>query len=254
MVAVAGDGNLGAAAGGLALDGGTLRSTASFASGRAVTLGAGRRQLRARGRNRAGAVGRHRRCRRADQGRAGNADPDRRRRLCRRDGDRLRAAAARRRRHVGVDQRRPGRMTGRWSSTARTRRPSPGAISGTGTVEQVGTGTTVLSGAGSYSGATTVAAGTLAGGATGAFSPASGFAVAAGATLDLGDFGQRLGGLANAGLVSLGAAPGTRLTVRRVYDGAGGVLRFSTRARRRRFADRPDAGAGPAPPGTVWSR
>ncbi len=40
-VAVAADANLGAAAGGLGMDGGTLRSTASFATGRATTLGAG---------------------------------------------------------------------------------------------------------------------------------------------------------------------------------------------------------------------
>ena len=40
-VAVAADANLGATAGGLGMDGGTLRSTASFATGRATTLSAG---------------------------------------------------------------------------------------------------------------------------------------------------------------------------------------------------------------------
>jgi outer membrane autotransporter protein len=103
-----------------------------------------------------------------------------------------------------------------------------GVISGTGGVRQDGSGVTILSGANTYSGPTSVNAGILRAGATGVFSPASSFTVASGAELDLAGFDQTVAGLTNAGLVSLGGAPGTRLTVAGNYVGQGGVVALNT--------------------------
>ncbi|MFO1208401.1 MAG: autotransporter-associated beta strand repeat-containing protein [Amaricoccus sp.] len=103
-----------------------------------------------------------------------------------------------------------------------------GAISGSGSLLQQGAGTTTLGGAGSYAGATRVAGGTLRAGAAGAFSAASAHVVEAGGALDLAGLDQAVASLANAGRVTLGEAPGTRLAVAGNYSGNGGVLHFST--------------------------
>ncbi len=103
-----------------------------------------------------------------------------------------------------------------------------GSVSGAGAVRQAGAGTTTLSGGNRHLGATTVAAGTLAAGRTGAFSAGSHHVVGAGGTLTLADFDQRVARLSNAGRVSLGQVPGTRLRVAGDYLGEGGVLQFTT--------------------------
>ncbi|VTV12888.1 Outer membrane protein IcsA autotransporter precursor [Variovorax sp. WDL1] len=104
-----------------------------------------------------------------------------------------------------------------------------GAITGPGDLSKIGSGTLILSGANSYGGATAVTEGTLRAGAGNTFSPASAHSVAAGATLDLAGFSQSIAGLANAGTVSLiGATPGTTLTVNGPYVGNNGLLRLGT--------------------------
>jgi len=103
-----------------------------------------------------------------------------------------------------------------------------GAISGTGSVSQIGAGTTILTGANIYGGPTLVRSGTLQAGAVDTFSPNSAFTVAAGARLDLSGFDQTVASLTNAGLVRLGAAANTRLTVPGAYVGQGGALQIST--------------------------
>ncbi|WP_083636469.1 autotransporter outer membrane beta-barrel domain-containing protein, partial [Bradyrhizobium sp. AS23.2] len=102
-----------------------------------------------------------------------------------------------------------------------------GTIQGTGGLT-VGGGTQTLSGVNTYSGATTVSGGTLAAGATNAFSAASATAVSAGGTLDLRGYNQTLLSLNNAGLVGLGGAPGTTLTIAGDYIGNGGTLALNT--------------------------
>jgi outer membrane autotransporter protein len=103
-----------------------------------------------------------------------------------------------------------------------------GAISGSGAVRQDGTGTTILTGENTYTGPTSVNAGTLQAGAAGTFSPNSAFTVAAAGRLALAGFDQTVAGLTNAGLVSLGGAPGTRLTVAGNYVGQGGTIALNT--------------------------
>ncbi|MBR0669151.1 autotransporter outer membrane beta-barrel domain-containing protein, partial [Roseomonas hellenica] len=71
-------------------------------------------------------------------------------------------------------------------------------------------------------------AGTLQAGATNTFSPASAVTVASAGTLALAGFDQTVAGLTNAGLVTLGGAPGTRLTVAGNYVGQGGILALNT--------------------------
>jgi outer membrane autotransporter protein len=100
-------------------------------------------------------------------------------------------------------------------------------ISGSGDVRQIGGGTTILTAQNTYAGATTVEAGTLAAGATNAFSPNSPTSVLAGGTLDAAGFDQTVSVLTNAGLVNVGGAPGTTLTVSGNYVGAGGTLRLN---------------------------
>lgn len=73
-------------------------------------------------------------------------------------------------------------------------------------ISKTGDGTLELTGANSYSGDTIVEAGVLQAGANGAFSATSAVTVEAGATLDLYDFDQIIGGLAGAGKVALGTA------------------------------------------------
>ena len=109
-----------------------------------------------------------------------------------------------------------------------------GVISGTGGLTKADSGTLTLSGANSYSGATTVNAGRFKAGATGAFSSASAVTLAntAGATLDLNNFSQSVGGLSGGGSsggnVTLGSAT---LTVNGggsydgVISGTGGLIK-----------------------------
>ncbi|WP_241392802.1 autotransporter-associated beta strand repeat-containing protein [Pseudomonas chlororaphis] len=104
-----------------------------------------------------------------------------------------------------------------------------GVISGTGTVQQMGSGTTLLSGLNTYHGKTTVSAGRLQAGATNALSNASDYTIAQGAVLDTAGFNQTLASLDNSGTVSLaGAAPGTTLIVQGAYVGRDGVVQLST--------------------------
>lgn len=103
-----------------------------------------------------------------------------------------------------------------------------GVIGGTGGLTLTG-GTQTLAGANTYNGATTVNGGTLRAGAANTFSAASAVTVASGGTLDLAGFNQRLTSLANAGMVSLGGAPGTTLTVAGNYVGSGGTVQLNSR-------------------------
>ncbi|MDC9837861.1 autotransporter outer membrane beta-barrel domain-containing protein [Rhizobium binxianense] len=103
-----------------------------------------------------------------------------------------------------------------------------GVISGSGDVRQIGAGTTILTAQNTYLGATTVEAGTLAAGTTNAFSPTSPTSVLASGTLDAAGFDQTVSVLTNAGLVNVGGAPGTTLTVSGNYAGADGTLRLNT--------------------------
>lgn len=99
------------------------------------------------------------------------------------------------------------------------------AITGNGAVVKVDAGTLVLTGAqNTYSGLTTIAAGTLRTDANDTLSAQSAHRVEAPGTLDLQGFDQRIARLDNAGMVRLGGAPGTTLTVTGDYVGQGGVL------------------------------
>ena len=116
---VGADLNLGATSGALGLDAGTLITTASFASGRAVTLGGEWRHLRDRRRHPADAGRRDRRHRPAFQDRCGHARPLRHEHLFRRHVPRWRGAGCRRRRQSGC-----GRRTARfrrWNAALRRR-------------------------------------------------------------------------------------------------------------------------------------
>ncbi len=104
-----------------------------------------------------------------------------------------------------------------------------GTVEGAGSLVKQGSGHFTLAGAATHTGTTQVAAGTLSAGAANVLSAASAHSVAAGATLDLAGFSQTVGALANSGTVSLaGSTPGTTLTVRGAYTGHGGVLRLGT--------------------------
>ncbi|WP_161497248.1 autotransporter outer membrane beta-barrel domain-containing protein [Bradyrhizobium nitroreducens] len=103
-----------------------------------------------------------------------------------------------------------------------------GVIGGTGGLTLTG-GTQTLAGANTYNGATNVNAGILRAAAANTLSAASAFTVASGGTLDLAGFNQTLASLDNAGIVSLGGAPGTTLTVTGNYVGNGGTVQLNTR-------------------------
>lgn len=103
-----------------------------------------------------------------------------------------------------------------------------GVIGGTGGLTLTG-GTQALGGANTYNGATNVNAGILRAGAANTLSAASAFTVASGGTLDLAGFNQTVASLGNAGVVVLGGAPGTTLTVTGNYVGNGGTVQFNTR-------------------------
>ncbi|AXK38762.1 hypothetical protein DWG20_04570 [Crenobacter cavernae] len=81
-----------------------------------------------------------------------------------------------------------------------------GDIAGTGGLSKTGSGTLTLSGDNGYSGATHVDGGTLKAGKAGALPQDSAVTVASGATLDLDGFDQSIGSLAGAGNVALGSA------------------------------------------------
>lgn len=102
------------------------------------------------------------------------------------------------------------------------------AMSGNGALTKQGAGKLTVTGANIYSGDTTVAEGTLAAGATNTFSANSSHIVDAGTLLDLQGFDQTVLSLNNSGVVNLGGAPGTVLTVSRDYAGSGGTIIFNT--------------------------
>ena len=103
------------------------------------------------------------------------------------------------------------------------------AFTGAADFHKLGLGTLTMSGASTYGGATAIIAGTLRAGMAGAFSANSAHTVAAGAALHTAGLDQTVASLDNAGTVSLlGAAPGSRLTVRGAYVGQNGVLRIGT--------------------------
>ncbi|WP_454740532.1 MULTISPECIES: autotransporter-associated beta strand repeat-containing protein [Cupriavidus] len=227
VLQVAADNNLGAASTPLSLDGGTLRTTATFTSARAATLGeqggtfeslAGTTLTLASAASGAGTLtktGAGTLVLTADNTYTGNTIVS-----------------------AGTLQVGNGGTTGNLAgnvindsvlafnrSDIATIR---GNIWGSGAVNQIGSGVTVLSGDNTYTGDTTVASGTLRAGATGSFSAGSRFDVAAGTTLDLNGFSQTIAGLTNGGMVRLGGAPGTTLRVVGNYVGNGGLLALNT--------------------------
>ncbi|MBP7240455.1 autotransporter-associated beta strand repeat-containing protein [Amaricoccus sp.] len=227
VLAVAADAALGAASGGLGLDGGTLRATASFATDRATTLGAN-----------GGTVETGAGVTLAQAGDIGGAGA-----LAKTGAGTLTltgdaAHAGGTTIAAGVLQVGDGGTTGTLAgdvvndATLVFDRADAlaveGAISGSGVVRQQGAGTTTLSGVNAYAGATLVTAGTLRAGAANVFSAASAHAVAGGGTLYLADFDQEVAALSNSGRVSLGQVAGTRLVVAGDYVGDGGVLHFTT--------------------------
>nr|WP_269670611.1 autotransporter outer membrane beta-barrel domain-containing protein [Stenotrophomonas sp. SY1] len=107
-----------------------------------------------------------------------------------------------------------------------------GRITGNGSVVQAGSGTTILAGANTYLGETLVSAGVLQAGGANSFSADSSHRVAQGAMLSLAGHDQTVRTLINAGRVSMAAndvsALGTVLTVTGDYVGEGGTTRFNT--------------------------
>ncbi|EWM45401.1 autotransporter-associated beta strand repeat family protein [Bordetella holmesii 70147] len=99
-----------------------------------------------------------------------------------------------------------------------------GVISGSGGVTQDGAGTTMLSGANTYREARQIKQGVLAAGAANVFSPNSAVTVGAAGMMKLLGLPQTVGGMNNAGVVDLGGAPGTVLTVSNNYASNGGSL------------------------------
>ncbi|WP_455153133.1 autotransporter-associated beta strand repeat-containing protein [Cupriavidus basilensis] len=228
VLQIAADNNLGAGGSPLSLDGGTLRTTSSFASARATTLGerggtfeplagttftlaspvAGAGTLTKTG---AGTL-----LLTADNAYTGNT---------------IVSAGTLQLGNGGTSGNVAGNVINdsilafNRADTAIIR----GNIWGAGVVNQIGSGVTVLMGDNTYTGDTNVAAGTLRAGAAGSFSAGSRFNVAAGTTLDANGFDQTVAGLTNGGLVRLGGAPGTTLRVAGNYAGNGGTLALNTR-------------------------
>ncbi|MCP1489941.1 autotransporter-associated beta strand protein [Pseudomonas fluorescens] len=229
VLQVASDGNLGAAAGGLSLDGGTLHATSSLTTARAVALNAGGGTFEADAGDTltlqgllsgSGALSK-------DLGGAVVLTAD--------NSYGGVTTLAQGTLQLGVGGTTGSLGTGDVLNNAilivnrSNTYTYGGVISGTGTVQQVGSGTTVLSGLNTYRGKTTVSAGRLQAGATNAFSNASDYTIAQGAVLDTAGFNQTLASLDNSGTVSLaGAAPGTTLTVQGAYVGRDGVVQLSS--------------------------
>ena len=109
-----------------------------------------------------------------------------------------------------------------------------GAISGTGGLTKEGIGTFTLSGANAYAGATTVNAGTLQAGAANTFASNSAFTIGPVGTLDLNGFSQSIGSLAGSGAVTLGAGTlttgndNTNTTFSGGISGAGGLTKVGS--------------------------
>lgn len=104
------------------------------------------------------------------------------------------------------------------------------SIVGNGAVQHTGPGTTVLSGLNTYTGPTSVMTGTLRAGGLATLSPTSAYTVGAGATLDLAGFSHSMSAMDVSGTVStVGATPGTTLTVNGLWRSTGGTLRLGTR-------------------------
>ena len=109
-----------------------------------------------------------------------------------------------------------------------------GAVSGTGGLTKAGTGTFTISGSITYSGVTNVNSGTFRAGGANAFSAGSTHAVAAGATVELAGFDQAIGGLAGSGTVMLGAnrlttgGNNSSTTYSGALSGTGGVTKTGT--------------------------
>jgi len=102
-------------------------------------------------------------------------------------------------------------------------------IAGNGSVVLNGPGTTLFGAVNTYTGSTTINAGTLRASGLNRLAAASAHIVGAGGTLDLAGFSHTLPSLNNSGIVStVGAAPGTNLTVTGAYVGNGGTLRLGT--------------------------
>ncbi|SFU60828.1 outer membrane autotransporter barrel domain-containing protein [Polaromonas sp. YR568] len=102
-------------------------------------------------------------------------------------------------------------------------------IAGNGSVELNGPGTTLFGAVNTYTGTTTINGGTLRASGLNRLAAASAHIVGAGGTLDLAGFSHTLPSLNNSGLVStVGAAPGTNLTVTGAYVGTGGTVRLGT--------------------------
>ncbi|CEJ12344.1 Outer membrane protein IcsA autotransporter precursor [bacterium YEK0313] len=227
VLQVASDANLGAVSGGVTIDGATLRTTASFATGRATRLEAGGGTIEtAAGTTltQAGVIAGPGALTKAGDGTLALANAN-----TYAGGTTIAAGTL----QLGIGGT-SGSIVGDVANagTLAFNRSDAftfaGTISGTGTVRQIGSGTTTLTAAGAYSGPTIVEAGTLAPGSAGVFSTASAFSVLPAGTLALNGFDQRVAALSNAGLVSLGGAPGTTLTVTGDYAGAGGTLRLNT--------------------------
>ena len=104
-----------------------------------------------------------------------------------------------------------------------------GTLSGAGDLAKDGNGTLFLNSAAANTGLTTVTGGTLRAGGAGVFSAASDFIVQGGGTLDLAGFNQTVAQLNNAGIVNLGGAPGTELTIAGNYIGSGGLFNINTK-------------------------
>ncbi|MBP7000598.1 autotransporter-associated beta strand repeat-containing protein [Amaricoccus sp.] len=227
VLSVAADTALGAASGGLGLDGGTLQATASFATDRATTLGAkggtidtGADVTLAQAGDIAGA---------GALTKAGTGTLTLTGAATHTGGTTIDA---------GVLQVGDGGTTGTLAGDVlndgtlvfdrSNALAIAGDVSGAGAVRQQGAGVTTLSGTNAYTGTTSVTAGTLQAGRANAFSAASAHAVGAAGTLYLADFDQQVARLSNAGRVSLGQVAGTRLVVAGDYVGDGGVLHFTT--------------------------
>lgn len=104
-----------------------------------------------------------------------------------------------------------------------------GVVDGSGALTKTGSGTLTLAGVNSYTGQTVVSDGTLKQGAQGAFNASSsGYEVASNGTLDLGGYSTSLASLGNTGNVNFGGTGGTVLNIAGNYTGNGGIMTVNT--------------------------